>query len=161
MDDYLIERSLVIHRPLEETFAFFENAENLEKITPENLNFEILSPLPIEMKSGALIDYKLRLFGVPFQWQTRIEEYDPPHKFVDTQVSGPYAKWHHTHLFYEVPEGTLCIDRVLYLPPLGPLGTLANAIFVRSTVDDIFNYRTKRLLELLGPATEASERDAA
>ena len=130
-------------------FSFFEDATNLERITPPFLGFRILSPLPIAMGQGTLIDYRIRLFGVPLRWRTRIDEYEPPFRFVDTQLEGPYRLWRHTHLFEEQGEGTLITDRVDYEVGLGPLGALARELFVRRTLEAIFDYRRRAIATLL------------
>jgi ligand-binding SRPBCC domain-containing protein len=159
--DYLLERAQFIPRAVGEVFDFFSRAENLEALTPPFLNFKITTPAPIRMEEGALIDYQLRLFGVPFGWRTRIESWDPGRGFVDTQLEGPYRLWHHTHRFFAVDGGTLMVDRVLYSLPLGPLGWMAHAVSVRRTLDRIFAYRRDRTAGLLAPAAEASSRSEA
>ena len=138
-----------IPRPRSEVFAFFAAAENLERITPAELNFRIVSPLPIPMAAGTLIDYRLSLFGLPFRWQTLISRWEPDGCFVDEQLRGPYAKWVHTHTFREVDGGTLVTDMVCYRLPLFPLGELALPL-VRLQLQRIFNHRTRRISELLG-----------
>jgi ligand-binding SRPBCC domain-containing protein len=110
-----------IAKPLKEVFPFFSDAMNLEKLTPPWLSFTVLGK-PGAVHEGMLIDYKLKVHGLPVRWQTRIESYAPPHRFVDTQLRGPYALWHHTHLFHEVAGGTLMEDYVRYRLPLGVAG---------------------------------------
>ena len=153
---YRLERVQLVRRPLAETFAFFSDAYNLEAITPGYLKFRILTPRPIEMRAGTLIDYRLSLFGIPFQWQTRIEEFEPGLRFVDSQSRGPYRLWLHTHTFTAVSEGTLMTDDVRYELPLGWLGTLAHAVSVRRTLDKIFDYRHRRVAELLDSPPHAA-----
>lgn len=133
-----------IHRPLSEVFEFFSQAKNLEWLTPDFLNFKILTPEPIEMRQGLLIDYRLRLYGIPFRWQSKISTWDPPHCFVDEQVKGPYRYWHHMHAFKEEKGGTRIIDDVRYRI-WG--GNWINRLFVRPDVERIFNYRKQRLTE--------------
>lgn len=147
---YRLERAQLVPQPLNDVFAFFAAAENLEAITPEFLHFQITTPRPIAMHAGTLIDYRLRLFGVPFNWTTRIELFEPNVRFVDTQLRGPYRLWYHLHEFYAVSGGTLIVDRVDYEMPLGPLGRLARWLSVRETLDTIFDYRRERIVELLG-----------
>ena len=128
-------------RPRGEVFAFFADASNLERITPEFLRFEMLTPMPIELKPGALIDYRLRLFGIPIRWTTRIETFEPETSFSDVQLKGPYRSWHHLHEFFEHEDGTLMRDTVGYELPLGPLGALARRLFVSRNLDRIFEHR--------------------
>ena len=123
---------------------------NLEQITPEFLGFRVLTEPPIEMGAGTLIDYRIRLFGVPMKWRTLIESYDPPHMFVDTQIKGPYKLWHHTHRFRPVDNGTEMTDSVRYQIGFGPFGEIARSIFVKRTLKQIFDHRNRRIKELLG-----------
>ncbi|MDT7856403.1 SRPBCC family protein [Rubrivirga sp. S365] len=141
--------------PRSEVFDFFSDAENLERITPPELDFEITTPRPIEIGEGALIDYRLGLFGVRFGWRTEIVRWEPPYRFVDQQVRGPYRRWHHTHSFVEVegPGGaaTRMDDEVLWELPLSPAGELAYPL-VRAQLARIFGYRQRAIRELLGGA---------
>jgi ligand-binding SRPBCC domain-containing protein len=151
---YHLHREQIIRRPLDEVFAFFSDAGNLQEITPPFLNFGFVTKLPIEMKAGAVIDYRLALFKVPIKWRTVIKSYDPPESFIDTQVRGPYKLWHHTHTFREVTlnDGSTAVemhDDVNYQIPLGPLGRFAHWLFVRRMLDKIFDYRYQRIEELL------------
>lgn len=145
---YVLERIQTIRRSPEEIFAFFADAHNLERITPPFVGFRILTPRPIAMAAGTLIDYQLRLFGIPVRWRTRIESFEPPRRFVDVQLRGPYAFWEHTHELDPVPEGTRMRDRVRYALPAGPLGTLVHALAVRRMLERIFDYRRARIEEL-------------
>jgi ligand-binding SRPBCC domain-containing protein len=135
--------------PPEEVFPFFAAAENLERITPPELRFQILTPLPIEMGKGTLIDYRLRLQGIPFLWRTEISEWDPPLAFTDRQLKGPYHSWIHGHTFEATANGTRMTDRVDYRLPLWPLGEPALP-FVRRRVQRIFSYRGEVIRQLLG-----------
>lgn len=153
---YLLEREQWIARPLDEVFAFFADAANLEAITPPWLNFEILTPLPIAMREGARIDYRIRLFGVPLRWKTRIDLWQPEEQFIDRQLSGPYALWHHTHEFRVEGEGVLMTDRVRYRIGFGPLGHVAHALFVRRWLKQIFDYRREQIERLLGGVPSAA-----
>ncbi|MCA9609296.1 MAG: SRPBCC family protein [Myxococcales bacterium] len=143
-----LERVQRIARPRDEVFAFFERAENLERITPAFLRFSIVTPLPIEMREGATIDYRLSLFGVPLRWRTRIDRYEPRDSFVDMQVRGPYRLWRHTHTFEDVEGGTEMRDVVEYEVPFGPLGTLARWLFVSRTLERIFDHRAASIAEI-------------
>ena len=132
-------------RPLHEVFAFFADAGNLDTLTPPWLRFEILTPRPIAMRVGALIDYRLRLRGLPIRWQSEISDWSPPHRFVDEQQRGPYRLWHHTHTFKEQDSGTLVCDHVRYAV-FG--GELIDRLFVRRDLEKIFTYRQQTLAEL-------------
>lgn len=138
-----------VPRPRREVFAFFAAAENLERITPPELRFRIATAPPIRMAEGTLIDYRLRLFGVPFAWRTRIARWEPESRFVDEQLAGPYASWVHTHAFRPARGGTLMTDEVRYRLPLFPAGELAYPL-VRLQLARIFAYRARRIRELLG-----------
>lgn len=147
---HLLERTQDLPRPRAEVFAFFADAGNLEAITPPFLHFKILTPLPIAMQAGALIEYRLRLYGVPIRWRTRIESWEPEQRFVDVQLQGPYARWHHTHEFEDLPNGTRMRDRVEYAVPWGPLGSLAHLLFVKRSLQRIFDFRRDRVAERFG-----------
>ena len=151
---YVLERKQILPRPLDEVFSFFADAANLETLTPASLHFHILTPPPIELQAGTVIHYRLRLSGIPFKWKTLIESFEPGKRFTDVQAKGPYRRWHHTHEFFAVPEGTLVVDRVEYELPLGPLGRIAHALFVKRSLKKIFDYRRERLEEIF-PAREA------
>ena len=152
MKTYVLEREQQIDRPRNEVFAFFGDAFNLERITPQFLSFRILTERPVHMQAGTFLEYKLSLFGIGFYWQTRIEEWQPEEYFVDIQLKGPYALWRHTHAFEEIDgRRTLMRDRVEYAVPYGPLGRLAHTLFVRSSLNKIFDYRAKETARLLDP----------
>lgn len=124
-------------------FAFFADARNLVRITPTRMRFEILTPTPIVMRDDALIDYRLRVSGVPLRWRTRIATWNPPHEFADEQLRGPYAEWVHTHRFSEVGDNrTLMVDIVRFRLPFGVLGRIAEPV-VRRQLFAIFNYRRR------------------
>ena len=146
MKVYILERTQPVKKPLEEVFAFFERPENLSKITPPSLGFEILTPGPVAMHTGAIIDYTIKPMGPRLHWRTLITDYDPPHKFVDVQLKGPYKFWHHTHTFEQTDEGTLITDRVRYILPFGILGRLAHALLVKRQLKNIFDFR-RRVIE--------------
>jgi ligand-binding SRPBCC domain-containing protein len=147
---HVLERSQLVPAPRAEVFAFFGDAWNLEAITPQFLRFRVTTPGPIPMAPGALIDYRLSLYGVGFRWRTRIEIWEPGVRFVDVQLSGPYRRWRHTHTFEDAPGGTRVLDRVEYELPLGPLGHLAHAVFVRRALARIFDHRRARIAERFG-----------
>ena len=149
---HVLTRIQRIPSPRQEVFAFFADARNLERITPPELRFRILTPAPIMLRAGALIDYRLSLFGVPFPWRTEIEVWEPGVRFVDRQLRGPYRRWHHTHTFEDAPGGTLMTDRVEYQVPLGPLGELARRLFVTRQVEGIFDHRRRVIEALFGRA---------
>lgn len=150
MAEHILQRTLTLDLPRAEVFEFFAAASNLERITPPELNFHIVTPQPFELKKGALIDYKLSLHGIPMSWRTEITEWDPPFSFVDTQLSGPYSQWIHRHTFTELePNKTLIEDEVRYRLPLEPLGDLAHFI-VRGQLEYIFDHRQKIVAEILG-----------
>jgi ligand-binding SRPBCC domain-containing protein len=132
-------------RRREELFPFFADAGNLETITPPTLSFSVLNPPPIVMRAGLLIDYKLRLRGLPLRWQSEITVWDPPNRFVDEQRKGPYRVWHHEHVFTERDGGTLATDNVRYAV-FG--GALIERLFVRRDLTKIFTYRQRKLAEI-------------
>lgn len=143
-----ITRQWIVGDPASQ-FPFFSAAENLETITPPWLNFRIIGKSTKQIQEGTLIDYKLRIKGLPVKWRTRIENWDPPHKFVDTQLRGPYRTWHHTHTFEKLGSGTLMTDRVLYRMYFWPLGDFALPM-VKKDVTTIFTYRKQVIEKLLG-----------
>jgi ligand-binding SRPBCC domain-containing protein len=153
---YRLERRQFIPRPIDEAFAFFREAANLGRITPPSLGFRILTPQPIVIEQGTLIDYRLSLLGVPFRWRTLIERFEPPHCFSDVQARGPYKFWRHTHEFQEQDGGTLMIDRVEYRLHLGPIGWLANGLFVRRQLAHIFDFRYRTIEQLLAETRPAA-----
>jgi ligand-binding SRPBCC domain-containing protein len=154
MDDartYLIEREQWLDRPIEEVFAFYGDATNLEAITPGWLRFSLITPTPIAMDVGTLIEYRLRWHRMPVRWTTRIEAWEPPHRFVDTQLKGPYRLWQHTHTFEPRRGGTLIRDEVRYGLPLGWLGAAVHRLVVRRDLEAVFDERARRIREVLEP----------
>jgi len=146
--DSIITFSQWVPTPLNETFPFFSDAHNLERITPPFLKFRILTPAPIEMKVGALIDYQLRLRGFPIKWRTEIMEWNPPHGFTDIQLRGPYLKWIHNHQFFADRGGTQVNDTIRYVVPGG---SIINRFFVKPDLEQVFAYRRKLISQILVP----------
>ena len=140
---FLLTTELTIQRPIEEVFQFFSSAENLERITPSSVKFKIITPTPIEMKQGALIDYRLKIRGIPIKWRTEIESWNPPFRFTDQQLRGPYKRWFHEHTFESIGHGaTLAKDCVHYIPRFG---SLVHKYFVKPDLIKIFTYRQETL----------------
>jgi ligand-binding SRPBCC domain-containing protein len=150
---HVLARSQRLAVSIERAFAFYGEARNLEAITPPWLGFHVTTPGAIDMRAGALIDYRLKLHGVSLRWRTRIERWDPPASFVDVQVRGPYALWEHTHTLYRDGEAAVVIgDHVRYALPCGPLGEFAHRLFVKRDLQRIFDYRSRAVAELLSAA---------
>ena len=145
-----IERSQLVPLSVEDSFAFFADADNLEALTPPWLRFRILTPRPIPMRKGTTIEYVLTTRGLPIRWRTEIIEWKPGRRFVDTQVKGPFRLWEHIHSFEERDDGTLIRDTVLYRMPYGALGALAHCILVARDLERIFDYRRDAVERLLG-----------
>ncbi len=154
--EHSLKTTTLLPYPLEMVFPFFSNAANLERITPTELRFKILTPMPIEMKVGTLIDYRLSLFGIPFSWRTRIAEWEPPYRFADEQIRGPYALWYHVHEFKASGNQTEMSDLVRYRLPLGPLGDIALPL-VRKQVNHIFSYRQRVIAQSLHQWLQSSQ----
>jgi len=145
-----LNRTQLVPLPLDDAFAFYADVSNLEAITPPWLRFRILTPHPIVVDEGTLIDYRLALHGVPVQWRTQIERWEPARCFVDRQIHGPFALWEHTHTFEEQSGGTLIRDRVEYRMPLGAVGRLAHRLLIGRDLERIFDYRHTAVAKLLG-----------
>ena len=135
----------IVARPLDRTFEFFSDAQNLQQLTPPWLSFQIKTTLPIEMQEGTLIDYVIELYGVPIPWRTRIDAWEPGVRFVDRQIAGPYHWWRHEHRFEAVDAGTRVIDHVEYVPRAAWLSSW----MVNRDVQRIFRYRQGMLALLL------------
>lgn len=148
MKTYILQRQQSIKRPLHEVFDFFSKPENLARLTPRSMGFQMLTPGPIEMKDGAVIDYTITFYGQDLRWTTLITLFDRPHKFVDVQLKGPYSFWHHTHTFTATQEGTSITDEVRYTMPFGVLGRIAHALVVRRQLDKIFAFRQQQISAL-------------
>lgn len=150
MGMHILEREQLVRRPIAEVFEFFSQPGKLEQITPPFLRFTVLTPAPIEMRVGALIEYRLAVHGIPLRWLTRIDAWEPGRAFEDRQLRGPYQLWHHRHEFVELGACTLVRDIVHYVVPLGWAGELARVMFVQRDLDEVFAYRreaVKRWLE--------------
>jgi ligand-binding SRPBCC domain-containing protein len=152
---HILEREQRVELPITDAFAFYGDARNLERITPPWLGFQVTTPEPIEMGPGTLIEYRLRLHRVPVRWRTRITAWVPPRRFVDTQISGPYSLWEHTHTFEEDgPGATVIEDRVRYSIPFGPLGELADRLLVQRDLGQIFDYRRDAVAREMGRTSQ-------
>jgi len=147
MQTFSLEREQWLPRNLDEVFAFFSRPENLQKITPPWLDFRMVE-VPKELVPGAIIRYRLSWHRLPIWWKTEISEWDPPHRFVDRALSGPYALWNHEHSFEPYDGGTTMRDRVTYALPLGCLGSIAQRLWVRRDVEKIFDYRAEKMRQL-------------
>jgi len=148
---YTLERTQRIPISLEEAWNFFQNPGNLSKITPSEMGFDILSEVPDKMYPGLFIHYKVSpLFGIKMNWTTEITYVQEPNYFVDEQRVGPYSIWHHEHHFKEIEGGVEMLDRVNYKIPLGILGKIAHPIVVKGKLEEIFEFRIKRVEEIFG-----------
>ncbi len=160
-DAHLLITERYVDVPLERAFEFFSDAQNLEKITPPFLRFAITSPPDGPLRKGSRIAYKIRLHGVPIRWRTMIDQWNPPHDFVDRQEKGPYDLWHHTHELERCGRGTLVRDRVRYRLPFGTIGDLVAGRWVARDIERIFTYRRERLPELLPSSFLLTSNDSA
>lgn len=148
MTHYYFQTETSFQRPIEDIFDFFSKAENLGVITPPHLQFKILTPLPIEMKKGTLIEYQLKIYYIPFHWITEIIAWEPPYRFTDTQLKGPYRRWIHEHRFEEIEGGTKMTDRVEYAVPGGIFAPMIHQLFVKKDIQKIFSFRQQKCQEL-------------
>jgi ligand-binding SRPBCC domain-containing protein len=151
MPVHVLERHQRVAASIDRAFEFCTDPLNLKPLTPPWVHFDVTSPMPVAMEAGTLLAYRLRLHGVPLRWQTRIETWEPPAGFVDTQARGPYSLWEHTHAFERNGDNATTIhDRVRYALPLGPLGAIAHRLFVRRDLERIFDFRREAIAERLG-----------
>jgi ligand-binding SRPBCC domain-containing protein len=141
------QSELWLPKPLEDVFGFFSDAANLNAITPPWLNFRMVTASPIDMRVGTLIDYRLRIRGIPVSWRTKITLWEPPYRFADEQVRGPYRFWRHQHEFESKDDGTLVRDRVNYSVPFD---FIAHGLMVKRDVQRIFSYREEQLRSIFG-----------
>jgi hypothetical protein len=149
MADHLLVSRMWIARPRAEVFAFFADPANLARVTPPWARLTLVAA-PATLAAGAVVDLRIRWLGVPLRWRSLIREWDPPHRFVDVQVRGPYARWEHRHRFLVENDGTWIEDRVTYRLPLGPVGRLVHAALVDRQLAALWAYRRERLAALLG-----------
>ncbi len=143
MKVYTLRSKQKINKSLNEVFDFFKSPENLSKLTPSKLNFKILTPVPILMKDGQLIDYTINILGFRVHWRTMITSYLEPHEFIDQQLLGPYKMWHHKHTFEDKGDYVEMNDEVNYVVPFGVFGRIAHYLYVKKELEDVFLYRTK------------------
>lgn len=144
---YRLHAEMTVDLPIEQVFEFFADAQQLERITPPWLNFKILTPMPVEIQQGSLLDYRIKLHQIPIRWRTEICVWEPPFRFVDQQLRGPYKRWYHEHTFKEVDGKTLVIDDVHYIPRGG---RLLHRLMVRPDLERIFAYRQEQLAIIFG-----------
>jgi hypothetical protein len=152
---HTFKRTQRFKQPLHIVFSFFQNPENLARITPSSLGFKMLTPSPIQMRQGVVIDYTVSPLLIPMRWTTLIAEYDPPHTFVDIQLKGPYSMWHHTHSFRAIEGGTEMTDDVRFVMPLLILGDIVHTLVVRRQLEEIFDFRARAIAEFLSSQTTA------
>ena len=157
MKIYELNEKQIIKLPIEAVFNFFSKPENLAVITPSKLDFKILTPTPIVMNSGTLIDYTIRVMGFTVHWRTLITEYNPPYNFVDEQIKGPYTFWHHTHTFKEIDGGVEISDNVQYAIPMGIIGGLLHSIYIRNDLKKIFSHRKTVIDNILSNVENVKE----
>jgi len=159
MADHVLERRLWLPRPRPEVFAFFADPSHLALVTPPSAGFRWLAPPPATLTAGSVLDFDLRAGGLPVRWRVFVREFDPPHRFIDAQLRGPFARWEHRHVFVDAsPEGamgTWVEDRVTYRLPLGALGLLAHRLGGERAITRILDFRDRRLQELLGAVSSA------
>ena len=149
MKTFQLIKTQVINSPMDDVFDFFSKPENLKTITPAKLSFNILTPTPIVMEKGTVIDYTIRLFLIPIHWRTLITKYNPPYEFVDEQIKGPYNFWHHTHKFKKVDGGVEISDKVIYSIPMGIIGSVLYFIWIKRDLEKIFLHRKEVIENIL------------
>lgn len=143
---YTFKKEQKISKSIIDVFDFFSKPENLSVITPNKMDFKILTPSPIEMKEGTLIDYTVKIMSFPIRWRTLITKYDPPSMFIDQQLKGPYSMWHHTHLFEKINDNeTLIKDIILYAVPFSFIGSITHSLYIKRDLENIFDYRSQEI----------------
>ncbi|MGV6858438.1 MAG: SRPBCC family protein [bacterium] len=148
---HTLKRHQIVDRPLEQVFDFFQRPENLALITPDDLDFQLLSPSPVPMEQGRLIDYTVRVLKVRVRWRTLISDHRPPYRFVDQQIKGPYSFWHHEHRFEDLGDRTRLLDEVYYALPLYmPFAGLIHRLYVRPRLEAIFDFRANYFAQRFG-----------
>jgi len=154
---YSIEFEQFINLPIQDVFLFFSQPKNLSLITPPRLKFNILTPEPIQMNEGQLIDYTLTImYIINIRWTTLITMYQEPNIFIDQQLKGPYSLWHHTHTFEEKDGGTLIKDKVIYGIPFGWFGRFLNFVYIKHDINSIFKYRHQILNKIFSEIKQQS-----
>lgn len=141
MKPHTLQRATFINRPVDEVFHFFSNPVNLARITPPAFRLRIITPQPVVIQQGTIIDYKIKALGIPFKWRTEITVWQPPHRFVDIQVHGPYSLWTHEHVFEAKDGGTLMHDRLQFRSPGWVLEPLINKLLVQPKIEELFDHR--------------------
>src|SRR5207253_10820471 len=152
MADHVMESRLWLARPRSDVFAFLADPSNLARVMPPTLDVRLLTPA-VTMAAGAVLEFRIVWLGVPLRWRMFVREWDPPYRFVDVQVNGPYARWEHRHRLLEDGGGTWIEDRVTYRLPGGPLGRAAHRLIVGRQLRAAWAYRRERLVELLAPVS--------
>ena len=146
---YTLKKEQIVLKNISTVFDFFSKPENLSVITPRAMKFKILTPSPIDMKEGALIDYTVSIMLIPIRWRTLITKFSPPNLFIDQQLKGPYSIWHHTHIFEKISENeTLIKDRVVYGVPFGIIGRLVHYLYIKRDLKKIFTYRKNKIEQI-------------
>jgi hypothetical protein len=156
MADFIVESRMWLPKPRAEVFAFFADPRNLPSLAPPSFRVRLVTMPPPAMAAGAVFDLRLAWLGVPLRWRVFVREYDPPVRFLDVQVRGPYARWEHRHLFFPEGDGTCVEDRIVYRLPLGAVGRLAHALLVGRQLRALWDYRRRRIAEALGPVSECA-----
>lgn len=151
----ILQRYQWVDVSLPQVFDFFSSEKNLEKITPPFLNFKVLGKNTESIQEGTLIDYQLKLYGLPMRWQSQIRNFHPNQSFIDAQVVGPYKKWDHFHGLYPTTRGTLMEDKVVYKIPMGLVGRLFASVLVSSELKKIFNYRQQTIEKIFSKEGES------